>query len=412
MAIPRSVAKARSRLITKHPFFGSLALKLNVIVAEDGTALGRQINTMAVDGKNLYVNREWSDALELDQCKSVLAHEVLHVALKHHLRRGEREPKRWNAACDFAINLILKRSGLFDLPEPHLLDHKYDGMSAEEIYEKLLEEHPIQPDEDGTVVILIKNGDGEDVNPGDLPGEVWDAVDPRTGKKLTPSQVMVAEREINANIMQAAQAEKSVGQGSLDHVREVVDNIVEVNINWYDVLAELMLRTKFSHHTYSRLNKRMQAIGYKFPTEERIPEGNVVFAIDTSGSVTAEELGVYQDHCRRILSEFNPDSVVVIYCDWNVNHVDEFEAGEEVEFEMHGGGGTAFHPPFNKVAEMGLEPDVLVYFTDGYGSVQTLDEGTPDYPVIWATTGTEPSFYGGEEFGEILEVDLSKELES
>src|ERR1700749_2583438 len=61
-------------------------------------------------------------------------------ALHHHVRRSGRDPKRWNVACDYAINPLLVDAGL-SLPEGVLLDNRLRGMSAEQIY-NLLETDP------------------------------------------------------------------------------------------------------------------------------------------------------------------------------------------------------------------------------------------------------------------------------
>ena len=65
----------------------------------------------------------------------VLAHEVLHPALLHPYRRGSRDLRAWNEACDFAINAQLVAAG-FTLPANVLLDPQFDGLSAEQIYAK------------------------------------------------------------------------------------------------------------------------------------------------------------------------------------------------------------------------------------------------------------------------------------
>src|ERR1700756_4405855 len=72
-----------------------------------------------------------------------LAHEVMHPALQHHTRRNGRDPRRWNMACDYAINPILVDAGL-TLPEGVLLEDRFRGMSAERIYNQLEEEEQSQ----------------------------------------------------------------------------------------------------------------------------------------------------------------------------------------------------------------------------------------------------------------------------
>ena len=89
-----------------------------------------------------------------------LAHEVLHPALQHHTRRGDRDRKRWNMACDFAINPLLLDAGL-TLPKDVLIDHRFRGMSAERIY-NLIEEQGTAPSEQSTSVKTSTDGGRDD----------------------------------------------------------------------------------------------------------------------------------------------------------------------------------------------------------------------------------------------------------
>src|ERR1700678_1722216 len=123
------IQKARATLILDHPFFGSLLFRLK------GREC-RSIATMATDGVSLYYNPEFVDTLKPATLCGVLAHEVMHPGLHHHVRRSGRHPRRWNEACDYAINPILLDAGLH-LPEGVLVDHRFRGMSAEQIYNQL-----------------------------------------------------------------------------------------------------------------------------------------------------------------------------------------------------------------------------------------------------------------------------------
>ena len=66
----------------------------------------------------------------------MLAHETMHPALHHHLRRSGRNPRRRNEACDYAIDPLLLDDGL-SLPKGVLVDARFRGMSAERIYNLL-----------------------------------------------------------------------------------------------------------------------------------------------------------------------------------------------------------------------------------------------------------------------------------
>src|SRR5215469_8738088 len=105
----RSVAlriqKARTALVLDHPFFGSLLFRLK-------GQESRSVKTMATDGITLYYNPEFIHTLTAATLVGALAHEVLHPALHHHVRRSGRDPKRWNVACDYAVNPLLVDAGL------------------------------------------------------------------------------------------------------------------------------------------------------------------------------------------------------------------------------------------------------------------------------------------------------------
>ena len=132
------IQKSRTTLLLDHPFFGSLLFRLK-------GRENRSIPTMATDGVSLYFNPEFVDTLNSATLAGVLAHEVMHPALQHHTRRAKRDPRRWNEACDYAINPLLLDAGL-SLPDDVLVDPRFRGMSAEQIYN--LREAETQPQSD------------------------------------------------------------------------------------------------------------------------------------------------------------------------------------------------------------------------------------------------------------------------
>ena len=162
-----------------------------------------------------------------------------------------------------------------------------------------------------------------------------------------------------------------------------------------------------SDTSFERPNRRFIHQGLVLPGNVRKPNGVIVYVFDTSGSQTDEDLKIASGHCQEIAEIFEPSEIIVIYCDDTVKKIDRFDYGDEIQLKAYGGGGTDFAPPFNWLVKEEIEPDVLVYFTDGYGTVGgwcRLDED-PTYPVIWASTGCMPRFAGGvEEFGELVEI--------
>ena len=127
----KKVKDACSHIIQNHAFFASMMLQQNII--EDNSESNP---TFYVDGENLAYNSSFADSLNFDEVVGVLVHEIFHLTLGHHFRKGERDNKLWNEACDFVVNFELIKSG-FKLPSGLLYDSKYQGMSAEEVYRLL-----------------------------------------------------------------------------------------------------------------------------------------------------------------------------------------------------------------------------------------------------------------------------------
>src|SRR5260370_32378956 len=126
LSIDLRIQKARTTLLLDHPFFGTLLFRL-------GGRPSSSIATMATDGVSLFYNPEFVDTMNAAELAGVLAHEVMHPALQHHTRRGDRDQARWNIACDYAINPMLLDASL-TLPKDVLIDNRLRGMSAERIY--------------------------------------------------------------------------------------------------------------------------------------------------------------------------------------------------------------------------------------------------------------------------------------
>ena len=377
------IARAKSMLLVRHAFFASLALNLEYIETEE-------TETMATDGKAIYYNPAWVATLELIEIMSVIAHEVLHVAFCHHLRRNGRDQARWNKACDYAINWILVESGVFRLPEGGLFDEQYKGMTAEQIYNKM----PTEDEEDDPSA-------GSDP----LVGEVWDATND-DGEPLTESEKASEEMKAQSTVSEAMDAEQRVGIGEVDAaVREALEvNKIDA-VAWYEQLAQWVTQYMTSRSSFNTPDRRLLNTRILPPAATQAPEFNLVFAWDTSGSLTEELTGMIKAHINNAVQALNPSTVEIIYCDTRVRERNTFcrtTGASPIELDINpvGGGGTRFDPVFKYIADEEIETDCLVYFTDGIGQVNVTE---PDYPVLWATTHTTPDFSAGE-FGDSVTI--------
>jgi predicted metal-dependent peptidase len=145
-------------------------------------------------------------------------------------------------------------------------------------------------------------------------------------------------------------------------------------VDWREELAEFVSSThKSEAHTWTRPSRRIPGL----PGWNRDPEHRLVICIDTSGSIGDDLLNIFTAEIKAVTA-INGTTCHFISCDASVHEV--IAPGDLFPTEWSGGGGTDFRPAINKAIE--LEPDAIIYLTDGQG---TFPSGCP-IPVLWALT--------------------------
>jgi predicted metal-dependent peptidase len=420
--LPAIITKARARLLVRAPFTGSIALGLAWVNAPE-------IGTMSTDGRSIWFNPAWCEAHGVEKTMGVIAHEVLHVVNRHHLRRGGRDAKLWNIAGDLLINRLLE-DDKYVLPSDGLFDRdrRYAGLPTETIYARLLEQQQQQQDDQsgrqstnsasagngsgtGTGSDATASGQGgshdkadQEAAPKDngvFPARHWGEVRDLTrpnGQRLSPTERRQAEHDLDVRIRQAAAAAKRAGKfgTALQQMVEIATD----RVDWRDrfrIVFDGVLRGEVN---WARPNRRFVQHGIYLPGWRRTGAGRIAFVLDTSGSISVDELSVYTGAVLGILEETGPEAVALIQCDAEVQRVDTIQPGESFDrIEVHGRGGTRFQPAFDWIAESGFGADAIVYATDLNSSDQPQD---PGLPVIWLT----PTRNRTMPFGEIVPVSV------
>jgi predicted metal-dependent peptidase len=387
------IQKARTTLLLDHPFFGSLLYRLK-------DRESRAVKTMATDGVSLLWNPEFVETLTAATLAGTLAHEVMHPALHHHLRRSGRDPKRWNVACDYAINPFLVDAGL-KLPEGVLFENRFRGMSAEQIYNLLESEEHTDPDsgDDQEASASTDPNSGPDRSESDEPsapetdggiGQVLDAPLNAPGGSDDSSTEQEQAREWEIAVKQAitvAQQARKVPAG----IDRTMEGVAEAAVNWRELLRRLWSETTASDYSWLRPNRRHLWSGLYLPGVVKEGVGEIVIAVDCSGSISGRQLRLFEAEARSILDAQRPERVYVLYFDAAVQKVEIYEAGQPVSLNPVGGGGTEFSPCFEWVEEHGIMPQTMVFLTDLYGS---FPSSAPSYPVLWASTGRRQAPFG------------------
>lgn len=390
-----------SRMLLDFTFFGAILVQLRRV--EDLTQ-----PTFWTNGVELGYNPEFLLHLYktggVKLVCSAIAHEVMHVALMHMTRRGKRDPNLWNAAGDYFINPQLLRAKL-PLGDGWLYETRFDSMSADAIYAVLVKENPPQSQNgQGSGQGTPQPGQGQ---PGHgQPNAKGQCAcggmrEPKNknGQPLTPAERRLKEAGVRRMIQTAVAMAKAAGKmpGGLERV---IGEIVNPKIPWEDKLrlfAEVNARNDYS---WARPNKKFIMQGVYIPTIESKQLGEMAVVLDTSGSVSDKDLVQPAAEISDILLTCKPSKLHVLYCDTKVAHTEEFTVDDlPLKLKPHGGGGTDFRPPFKWLEEQGIEPILLIYFTDLYCSKYPP---MPDYPVMWAHIGMNKKEVP---FGEIIELD-------
>jgi predicted metal-dependent peptidase len=356
---------------------------------------------MATDGRSLFYNSEFVDTLNAAELAGVLAHEVLHPALQHHTRRGDRDQARWNIACDYAINPILIDAGL-TLPKDVLLDNRFRGMSAERIY-NLIEQDEQQSGSSGRVENEPGGGTGETGNnapPNDsaggephapsTPGGVGQVLDAAETEGGAGSSIAEQAREWQIAVEQAETVAKVAGKLPGGAVR-ALEASKAAKVDWRELLRRAWLDTIPADYSWMRPNRRHIWSGLYLPGITSEGVGEIAIAVDCSGSIGSRQLGLFEAEVRSILAGQRPQLVHVIYFDAAVQKVEVYQAGQPISLSPVGGGGTDFRPCFDWLHDRGVVPQTMVFLTDLCGR---FPSEAPPYPVIWASIETRTAPFG------------------
>jgi predicted metal-dependent peptidase len=352
----------------------------------------------------------------------LLAHEALHIVLMHHIRRGSRIHKLWNAACDYIINEILIGAG-FHLPPGFLFDKRFSGMSVEQVYDILFleqerpKEEPQKPsDEPQEGEPGDDNQDGQESqegpsdDPGDDSGEGDEGEESQTGDpgkcgevrdapsetgELSEAEINEIESKVKVQIAQAVQLQEKISGKMPGSMGKVVGEILDPEIPWYEAVWRYLQMTAKNDFSMKRPNWNFLGTGDYLPSMLSNEIEGIVLAVDTSCSQQQADLNACLGAIETLLEQI-PTTLTVIHCDTEVEKVETFTSQDlPIKSEMEIGGGTDFRPPFEWVAEQGIMPTVFIYLTDGECSKYPEE---PGYPVLWI--GTREPFQ--PPFGELI----------
>ena len=369
--LDKRLSKAKTSLILEHPFVGVIALNMKMTFSE-ATPEGMPVPTATTNGKRVVFNPDFVGSLTDEELKFLVAHECMHPMLEHNYRRHERDHKKWNAAADYVINKLLVDDKIGKMPEIGLIsDELYNagGGTSDGIY-KLLPDN----DDDG-------GGTG-----GDGPSQLDNCEDGEGTQQERDQDAAIWK----VKVAQAAQAAKMMGKLSAGMER-LVNEVLNPKVDWRDVLQRFTEKCRNDTRSWARPNRRFLSQGLYLPSMDGEVMGELVFAIDCSGSIGQDEINQFAAEVTIVHEDHKPSAIHVVYFDSKVCHYDVFGRDDEVAICGHGGGGTAFSPVFQYLEDHDIEPVATIFLTD----LCCNDFGEqPAYPVLWVSNHSEEAPWG------------------
>ena len=369
--VTKKISQARIKLLFGSPFFGNLTMHLKLIDATDAG----WCPTAAVDGRNIFYNREFFGELDVDEIQFVLCHEVLHVAFDHFGRRSHRDPEWWNMANDYVINGTLIQDKIGKMPTKKvtdvnvknekgesaqrvgLYDPKYVGWSSEAVYDDL-EKRKVKKE----MTLDVHLEMGKDGNSKEGKGQKGRGIP----IEIDEEELKKLREEIKGKVLQAANAAAGKMPASL---QRLIDDLVEPKINWRDLLQQNIQSCISDDFTWMRPNRKHMYSGIFLPTLDKDETVDIAIAIDMSGSISDAMAKDFMSEIYGIMGCYNDFTISIVCFDTKAYNFQKFtneNIDDLLSYKPMGGGGTDFMAFWDYWMDNQIEPKKAVVFTDGY----------------------------------------------
>jgi predicted metal-dependent peptidase len=396
----KKVESAQLLILSKYPFYGHLLCNIDLreIKTEEewGTQRGMTHGLRSSEDTIEYYLPECPEGV--GEIMFGLMHEISHIAFRHCSRCETRDPMIWNLSTDALINTLLEAytgsSVMKIVPNvifPEVLPWKkgqevtkatISSLTEEEVYDRL---RITKVNICAMIGCNEKKEHEHSCHAKPQPGKNKGKDSDKDGKS-TNGTATEAEKQLKWKRAVAAAAQAARQRGTLPAGMDaLVDRLLNPKKDWKTILSDFWV---FANQTYQYLppDRRNSFSDFLFPDYTISHQlSDLVIAVDTSGSISNEELQQIISESMSIVSISK--RTWIIFCDAAVHGVHELTEDETVPPKPKGRGGTAFTPVFKYVEKMKEEgewnPAALLYFTDGYGDWDSLRTFSPSYPVLW-----------------------------
>ena len=356
------------------------------------------VPTAGTNGRDVVYGRKFIDEADDKLTRFVVLHEYFHVMLMHmtvwnHVF-GE-DPETANYAADAVINLMLHdldpRGDFLTVWENAVLDQQYRGMDTGEIYRAMKKKQNGKPQDgsgsgNGKSSDKPKAANGKEAQQFDKhePAKPDAKGDGEGMQPLTAGEAEEVRKTVDSALRQGALIAGKIGAD----VSRAFGDLLEPQVDWAEQLREWLRTTAAGNDlsTWRKPSRRWLAQDTYMPSRYTEAVRRVTIGVDTSGSISGEQLQRALTEIMCACETVRPEIVDVIYWDSRVAAHEVYE-GEAVQTlaqttKPKGGGGTRVTSMREYMEREDIKPEATIVFTDGY--VEPDWGGQWPGPVLWA----------------------------
>jgi predicted metal-dependent peptidase len=380
------------------------------------TEVSEEMFTAYTDGVNKKYSRPFLETIVGEaKLRGLILHENLHVALKQ-IPRGrdmwKEDSKIANMAADFVVNDIIANikgtvvagghEKLVELPDGALYDPFFHNWSMREVYNYIRKENPQRqkskpqggsggdqqeqsdgsPSSSGSENKITANGKEYDMGGDEFDEHDWESF----VENMTPEEFKELSDKIDRALREGGILAGRMG----GKIPRAISDLLEPKVDWREVLREFissMTKGK-DEFTWRHMNKRHMANDIYMPSMYNETVGEVVVAIDTSGSIGGAELTEFATELASICELVTPESVRVLWWDTAVHGEQLFKPDQYQSIasllKPLGGGGTHVGSVAKHIIKKDIKAECVIVFTDGY--VESNIEWGINPPTLWMIT--------------------------
>ena len=388
----QSLSKISKELMLKEPYYGFFLIMLNKVWRKDLPTAGVSKHNI---NYQLAINEEFWTGLSDDHKMGLLKHELLHIAFGHLVSFSSFSNKKLaNVAMDMEINQYIEASWL---PEGGINIDDYTDIQLDRkagcryYYDQLLRLQD-EKDKNGSTGDQAMDNLLDNIASGDIPDHsTWEEFE-----DMSEAEKKLIEKQVQ-KILQDAKEQTVKKRGNVPGEIEgliVLDEVTKAKFDWKGYLRRF---TGTSTKIFTKKIRRKENHRYEDNPGLKIKmRQHMLLAIDTSGSVSNEELSEFMNEIHHI-HKAGVD-ITIVQCDTSIRSIEAYKGKNDLK--VHGRGGTEFDPVLDYYnANIGKYTS-LVYFTDGecYTSVK------PKTRVLWVLS--ERSSMNEDLPGQVIKLEL------